>query len=74
MSVLNGPNEGDWSVFAERMMGQRDAAREELARLRDRLKAAERLIAALENVRKLVLTTPLAREYDAARAAWEATR
>lgn len=27
MSVLNGPNEGDWSVFAERMMGQRDALR-----------------------------------------------
>jgi hypothetical protein len=31
MSVLDGPNEGDWSVFAERMMEQRDAAREALA-------------------------------------------
>jgi hypothetical protein len=39
-----------------------------------RLEAAERLVTALENVRKLVLTTPIAREYDAARAAWEAKR
>ena len=47
---------------------------EELAELHLQLYAAKRLIAALEDVRKMVLTTPIAREYDAARAAWEATK
>ncbi len=27
MSQLNGPNAGDWSVFADKMMAQRDEAR-----------------------------------------------
>lgn len=34
MSVLNGPNEGNWSVFAEKIVKERDALREELDQLR----------------------------------------
>lgn len=34
MSVLNGPHEGTWSVFAEKVVAERDAARKEVARLR----------------------------------------
>ena len=34
MSVLNGPCEGTWSVFAEKVVRERDEAREEVACLR----------------------------------------
>lgn len=34
MSVLDGPGEGTWSVFAQTVVEERDAAREEVERLR----------------------------------------
>ena len=34
MSVLDGPGEGTWSVFAQKVVEERDAAREEVERLR----------------------------------------
>jgi hypothetical protein len=34
MSVLNGPNEGTWSVFAEKVVAERDAALQEVATLK----------------------------------------
>lgn len=33
MSLINGPGEGGWSVFAEKVVVERDAALEEVARL-----------------------------------------
>lgn len=38
-SHLKGPSEGDWSVFAEKVVAERDAAREEVAALRRELGA-----------------------------------
>lgn len=38
MSIKDGPGEGTWSVFAEKVVEQRDAAREEVARLTDEIK------------------------------------
>lgn len=35
MSVLDGPGEGTWSVFAMMVVEKRDALREEVAKLRD---------------------------------------
>lgn len=40
MSVLDGPGEGTWSVFAEKVVEQRDQAREEL---NDALSALEQV-------------------------------
>lgn len=37
MSHLNGPNAGDWSVFAEQVVEERDQLREQLAAARNRL-------------------------------------
>lgn len=34
MSVLDGPGEGTWSVFATMVVEERDALREEVAKLR----------------------------------------
>lgn len=34
MSVKDGPGEGTWSVFAQKVVEERDAAREEVERLR----------------------------------------
>ena len=34
MSIKDGPGEGTWSVFAQKVVEERDAAREEVARLR----------------------------------------
>lgn len=44
-SHLKGPSNGEWSVFAEKVVEQRDALREEVAQLRlerDRLEALAR--------------------------------
>ena len=38
MSVLDGPGEGTWSVFAEKVVEERDRAREQVAMLRQALK------------------------------------
>lgn len=38
MSVLDGPGEGTWSVFAEKVVEERDRAREQVAMLRAALK------------------------------------
>ena len=35
MSVLNGPGEGTWSVFAQKAVAERDELRSEVARLKD---------------------------------------
>jgi hypothetical protein len=35
MSVLDGPGEGAWSVFAQKAVEERDEARAEVRRLRD---------------------------------------
>ena len=37
MSVFSGPGEGTWSVFAQKVVEQRDALREENTRLRKAL-------------------------------------
>jgi phage shock protein A len=37
MSVLNGPGEGTWSVFAMKVVEERDEARAEVERLRTAL-------------------------------------
>jgi hypothetical protein len=34
MSVLDGPGEGTWSVFAQKVVEERDALREEVTKLR----------------------------------------
>lgn len=34
MSVLDGPGEGTWSVFAQKVVEERDRAREQVAMLR----------------------------------------
>lgn len=39
MSVLDGPGEGTWSVFAQKVVEERDRAREELAEVRAELDA-----------------------------------
>lgn len=41
MSIKDGPGEGTWSVFAEKVVEERDAAREEVARLRAEAKRAD---------------------------------
>lgn len=55
-SHLKGPSEGDWSVFAAKVVAERDAAREELERFKARFGhlptpsepfTAERALAAL---------------------------
>lgn len=53
MSVLNGPGEGTWSVFAVKVVAERDEARAEAARLRRLLNMAEdELIAADDHGRR----------------------
>ena len=37
MSLLNGPNDGNWAVFAEKVVAERDAAREIVVKLREAL-------------------------------------
>lgn len=51
MSIKDGPGEGTWSVFAQKVVEERDAAREEVARLRAEVAAlrAERDDARAEN-------------------------
>ena len=46
MSVRNGPNEGNWSVFAEKVVRERDDALERAA-------IAERIVEELENISSL---------------------
>lgn len=53
MSVLDGPGEGTWSVFAAKVVAERDEARAETARLRRLLNMAEdELIAADDHGRR----------------------
>jgi uncharacterized coiled-coil DUF342 family protein len=48
MSVLNGPGEGTWSVFAQKVVEERDALREEVAKLRaERRQLRARLVECL---------------------------
>lgn len=49
MSVLDGPGEGTWSVFAEKVVAERDAAREEVARLHKTIEGVSRSLAAAAN-------------------------
>jgi hypothetical protein len=45
MSVLDGPGEGMWSVFAMKVVEERDALREEVAKLRaERRQLCARLV------------------------------
>lgn len=46
MSVLDGPGEGTWSVFAQRVVRERDDAREEIERCHDSLRNADATIQA----------------------------
>lgn len=48
MSVLDGPGEGTWSVFAQKVVEERDAAREEAARLRQSYRDARDTVALRE--------------------------
>lgn len=41
MSVLNGPSDGTWSVFASKVVRERDDARFDAASLKDRLALAQ---------------------------------
>ena len=34
MTLINGPGEGSWSVFAEEVVAERDGLRDEVERLR----------------------------------------
>ncbi len=52
MSVLDGPGEGTWSVFAQKVVEERDAAREEVARLRGQI---DSLVEAADAARLLLL-------------------
>lgn len=45
MSVLDGPGEGTWSVFAMKVAEERDEARAEVERLRERVKRLEAEVA-----------------------------
>jgi hypothetical protein len=56
VSVLDGPGEGTWSVFALKVVEQRDAAREEAARFRRRYEEARDAI-------RLVLEADALREH-----------
>lgn len=45
MSVLDGPGEGTWSVFAMKVVEERDEARAEVERLRERVQQLEAEVA-----------------------------
>lgn len=48
MSVLDGPGEGTWSVFAQKVVEERDALREEVTKLRaERRQLRARLVECL---------------------------
>ena len=47
MSVLDGPGEGTWSVFAAKVVAERDALQDEVARLREAVSAAYLFLAPL---------------------------
>jgi hypothetical protein len=51
MSVLDGPGEGTWSVFAQKVVEQRDKAIEERNDVFRRLREAERRCVSLERER-----------------------
>lgn len=53
MSVLDGPGEGTWSVFAQRVVRERDDAREEIERCHDSLRNADATIQAAYRERDL---------------------
>ena len=50
MSVLDGPGEGTWSVFAAKVVEQRDEARAEVERLRGLLREAHRELSTIEAI------------------------
>ena len=39
MSIKDGPSQGDWSVFAEKVVAERDEARAKLVEAKDALRA-----------------------------------
>jgi hypothetical protein len=47
MSVLDGPGEGTWSVFAQKVVEERDALREKVASLEAELACAKAFHAAM---------------------------
>lgn len=49
MSIKDGPGEGTWSVFAQKVVEQRDDAREEAANLRKTIEGVSRSLAAVSN-------------------------
>lgn len=49
MSITDGPGEGTWSVFAQKIVEQRDAAREENTNLRETIEGVSRSLAATVN-------------------------
>lgn len=61
MSVLDGPGEGTWSVFAAKVVAERDELQHQLTKLREQLEATQR-IAADRMVRIERLKTQIRRE------------
>lgn len=49
MSIKDGPGEGTWSVFAQKVVEQRDEAREEAANLRQTIEGVARTLTATAN-------------------------
>jgi hypothetical protein len=70
MSVLDGPGEGTWSVFAQKVVEQRDRAIEERNDVFRRLREAERRCVSLERERdealRLLTTRVEAKRLDEA--------
>jgi hypothetical protein len=70
MSVLDGPGEGTWSVFAQKVVEQRDKAIEERNDVFRRLREAERRCVSLERERdealRLLTTRVEAKRLDEA--------
>lgn len=45
MSILDGPGEGTWSVFAQKVVEERDALRDHVESLKAQLECAQTFIA-----------------------------
>jgi len=69
MSVLDGPGEGTWSVFAQKVVEERDALREKVESLKAQLECAQAFHNVALRERDLAITQLRHAEADAERLA-----
>jgi hypothetical protein len=68
MSVLNGPGEGTWSVFAQKVVEERDALRDHVESLKAQLECAQAFHNVALRERDLAITQLRHAEADAEQA------